>query len=244
MNKTLEEIEKVVDKYEKELRKLIRLITYKQGTGVTEEVKLDLRKDSLKNFFYDWLYYNDIEYYERGSGLTSFTKTIQGSQSDHNGISALKTRRSIGDLFRLALSYYANSITLYEVMETMYKLSREATKITKSNDKYYGNVEMQICHTIKKRVFFSRYGGNLQSSYKFNSSNKFYAETIDLDNEFNIYGEDYNKLFNTKEGKEFLKNKLSPAIIVKEEKKDKVDLDLLVLNKLKSLKSKSTLLPF
>src|ERR1700748_539087 len=115
MNARLNEIEKIIDDYEKELRKLDKVTII--GSKNTE-IKLELSTKSVKDFLIDFFYHNHLSLAD--TGTWSFAHTIQQKvYKDNQERTTVNRRRTAGDLFRLALKYYSEDVTLYEVMEAL-----------------------------------------------------------------------------------------------------------------------------
>lgn len=237
MNARLIEIEKIIDDYEKKLRKLDRVIT-EDSSG--NEVNLNLDTRSIKDFLKDFFYHNHVVVLETGKKTfhrTSQQKVKNGSiESTFSG-----QRRTTGDLFRLALKYYSDEVSLYEIMEALFYIVNDRVNnriYYKSNSSNFGVMYMNVCSTIHRRVFNFKSGD--YTNYKFNSSNEYQTQTTNLEEEFNILGTDYNLLFDTKDGKELVeKKKNKSTLFAIPNNLSQLDLDRLVEEKLKKLKKKT-----
>lgn len=230
-SKTLKEIEKVVDDYEKQLKKQGYVTLYNVSNI---EVDLKLPKDKgLEKFFKEFFYYNHLERYDVST--TSFTHSIQSNSYAEKCI--VNQRRSIGDLFRLARKYYSNNITLWDVMEAMYNLVQTNTVIrARKSNSYYGVIYCTICTTIHRRVFNIYLNQSSRSSYRLDSFSNEYKQTTYLTKEFNILGEDYNTIFNTIAGKDFLKRKRESNFTLQVSPQE--ELDRAVMEKLSKMQSR------
>lgn len=230
-SKTLKDIEKVVDDYEKVLRKQGYVTLYNVSNT---EVDLKLPKDKgLEKFLKEFFYYNHLERYDVGT--TSFTHSIQSDSYAEKCI--VNQRRSIGDLFRLARKYYSDTITLYDIMEAMYNLVQTNTVIrARKSTSYYGVIYCTICTTINRRVFNIYMSQSSRLNYRLDSSSNEYKQTTYLSKEFNILGEDYNTLFNTIAGKDFLKRKRESNFTLQVSLQE--ELDRAVMEKLDKMQSR------
>lgn len=242
MAKSLKQIIEIVEKTELSLRKLDapKIV---QGDRTEIDLSLDCSK-GVREFLIDFLYCSMKIYEYEESFLTplsvkrrSYSGTVQQKRypSDIPYLCHAKARRSIGDLFRITLAYYSKDITLFEVMEEMYNIVQQEIRINCKTKSSYFTIYQSICTTIHRRVF-NTYPGSSRTSYKFNKECNHYLQESDLDEEFFILGQDYTTLFETEEGKTFMKN-------IKEKRKapirevvDLERLDELVFAKLKQMK--------
>lgn len=234
--KTLKEIEKIVDDYEKALRKLDKVVTYNNRSGETD---LNLIKNKgLVEFLKDFLYYNHLLCYDdsNSNSIFSHTRQIERPGEKLAEICIRQARRSIGDLFRLALKYYSDRTTLYDTMEAMYTIVQAGERIKCKSGSYSGVVYMNICHTIHRRVFNLDIGSSERLSYRFDSKNNDFTSTSYLDEEFNILGTDYDLLFNTIAGKSFLKGKRETGFTLQVSPQE--ELDRAVMEKLAKMTGK------
>lgn len=240
MAKSLKQIIEIVEAEEVNLRHLDAPKTVDKDL---KEIDLLLEcKKGIKEFLIDFFYWhNKINQYNGYKGQNDRRDKYKGTYQQKKSIKdspylcVAGTRRSIGDLFRIAIVYYSKDITLLEVMEAMYTIVQQELKVSCKETTNYFTMYQSICSTIHKRVF-TTYEGSSRTNYKFNSGCHGYTQTSDLTEEFFILGVDYDLLFNTEEGKAFMTN-------IKEKRKapirevvDLERLDELVFAKLKQMK--------
>lgn len=241
MSKTPEQIIKIIDIEEARLRKLDLPIT--MGINSTKglfEVNLNLNnREGLQRFLLDFFYWNNLFAYESSEfkkGIMAEGKYLVNTRQQKQFVSDVPyncptgARRSVGDLFRLAVKYYDKDVTLLETMKEMYKIVQEDITYNCKSNSNYGTIYMQVCSTILRRVFCGQMGG--RAGYKFDSDNQYHTQTSNLNNEFSIYGTDYTLLFSTSEGKALVENRITPQF-----KMDPKDLDRLVMAKIAKLRS-------
>jgi len=226
----LQDIEKIIDNYEEKLRKEKPLKAYSHSNNSLELESVPYNKTDLKSFIID--FFKDNHGY---NPKPCFARTIQTREGKEETTSRGQ-RRTAGDIFRFALRYYSDDITLYDVMEILYDLVQNEYKFqTPNSNSDYATLYMNICSTIYRRVFNLSPG--YKGKYKFDSSNQYYTDTStsSIRNEFHIFGSDYTLLFDTKEGKELVSSKRNEIVIPANMTSE--ELDRLVMEKLKKLKS-------
>lgn len=202
--KTYEQALTVVENYEKKLRV--------QGALVADKT-IEIRKDTVKNFLIDFLYYNSVYISDYGSKPFNNTNRVGGNKETKDS-SYCGARRSISDLFRLGLNYYGDYITLLEVMEGMYDICNNNVLIQNKDAakrKYSYEVYNSICSTVYRRVFnLSAAGSN--RTYRLNSSASSSVQQPGSD-EADIHLQDYITLFSpeSKRDRELAKKKKEDA---------------------------------
>jgi hypothetical protein len=183
MANTVKQIIKIVEDHEQKLRKSGTILIPKE---------LNLSKKSLKDFLLDFLYHNHMSRYDTGN-TADFPYTISG---DINGNPISQTsqcyagaRRSIGDLFQLALSHYNKDTSLMEVMETMMDIVNGESPISAKNGRYTYFMYVSTCGGVHRKVFNA---GTKQAKYNFTrESNDYGTPTSSNYDEFPICIQDY-----------------------------------------------------
>lgn len=232
MKKNKEEIIKIVEDYEQKLRNLGPLITKED---------LNLSKKSIQEFLLDFFYYNHMSRNESSVKNPIFTGTYipdkNGKYISGSGYQCSPgRRRSIGDLFQLALGLYSTDITLMEVMESAMNIVDNIVPIKSKDGRYTYYMYVTTCSTIHRRVFNVSSGKNLG----FNINNADYStETTINHDEFPIKLEDYITLANTGSFVSYRSQKESernnkPASS-KSSKKELDDIDKLIAKKIAKL---------
>lgn len=187
MAKSVAEIIKIVEDHESKLRSL--------GTLVTN-VELNLSKKNLQDFLMDFLYWNHMSEYEN---ITTYKGTVKGDSEgkklNTNIQCGRQRRRSIGDLFQIALAHFSNKVTLMEVMESMMKIVNDAVPLKTKDGKYTYYMYVSTCSTIHRKVFNA---STSNRTYNFSERSGDYASTSTTSyDEFTIIMQDYLTLENS-----------------------------------------------
>lgn len=228
MKKNSKEIINIVEEYEAKLRKL--------GSFSLKE-DLELSTKSIQDFLVDFFYYNHLSSGDTKNPLypNQFTGTYK---TDSIGRKTLQCnshrRRSIGDLFQLAIGYYREDISLMEVMEAVMNIVNNHIPLSPKDGKYTYYMYVTTCSTIHRRVFNT----STSKSYLFNSSNNDHSTPLTTNHdEFSIKLEDYITLYDSGEFESYRKEKeLSRRKSSKSINKEELDeIDKLIAEKIAKL---------
>ncbi len=214
--------------------------SYKEAMAFVEEAEKQLKADGAHKInwsspcddnklpkdkgVYQWLYYFFYLSYMYGGdyGKNAFSSTdrIEGNRSSGKDKSYPGRRRSLGDIYKIALTHYDENVKLLDIMDALYTLANSSTVLENPYDvdrrKYRYIVYCTICSTVYRRVFnVAGIGTHQNYSLQYISS-----ENNAGSDEANITKEDYATLFNPAVKKQ---KEREEAILAEQEKQRKLD---------------------